>query len=98
MNKFSNVLSERFSQNPLESYANTFWNQKVFKPIATGEVRDENINFVSGRTSLMLEKMQTKQSFLSSNVSSSHHIPSYQTYKASNLNKYIHFTSINFTS
>ena len=91
-------MSERFCQNPVESYANTFRNQKIFKPIATGKVRDENINFVSGRTSLMSEKMQTKQSFLFSNVSSSHHIPSYQTYKTSNLNKYINSTSINFTS
>ena len=33
-----------------------FRNQKVFKPIAAGKVRDENINFESDRTSLMSEK------------------------------------------
>ena len=35
-------------------YANTFRNQKVFKPIAAGNVRDKNVNFESDRTSLML--------------------------------------------
>ena len=40
-------------------YANTFRNQKVFKPTATGKVRDE-INFESDRTSSMSEKIQTK--------------------------------------
>ena len=53
-------------------YANTFQNQKVFKPIATGKVRDENME--SDRTSSMLEKIQTKQSLLSSKVWSSHRI------------------------
>ena len=63
----SDVLAERFSQDPLETYfckqhpsgawldklplydfgyAKTFRKQKVFKPIATGKVRDENINWV----------------------------------------------------
>ena len=61
----SDVLAERFSQDPLETYfckqhpsgasldklplydfgyAKNFRKQKVFKPIATGKVRDENIN------------------------------------------------------
>ena len=34
-------------------YANTFQNQIAFKPIASGSVRDENINFESYRTILM---------------------------------------------
>ena len=72
MNKVSDVLAERFSQDQLESYfckqhppgawkdkltlydfgyANTFRIQEVFKSIATGKVRDENINFESDRTS-----------------------------------------------
>ena len=55
-------------------YAKTFQNQKVFKPIAIGKVRDENINFESNRTSSMLEKIQTKQSLRSSKVSSSNQI------------------------
>ena len=59
------------------------------KPIATGKVRDENINFESDRTSSISEKIQTKQPLLSSKVSSSHQIPSYQTNTASKLNKYI---------
>ena len=106
MNKVPDVLAERFSEDPLETYfykqhppgawnwkdklplydfgyANTFRNQKVFKPIATGKVRDENINFESDRTSLMPKKIQTKQSLHSSKVSSSHQIPSYQTYATS---------------
>ena len=62
MHKVSDVLAERFSQDPLEIYfskqhppgaykdydfdcPNTFRNQKIFKPIATGQVSDENINF-----------------------------------------------------
>ena len=53
-------------------YANTFRNQKVFKPIETGKVRDEK--FQSDRTSSMSEKIQTKQFLLSSKVSSSHQI------------------------
>ena len=84
MNKVSDVLPERFSQDPLETYfckrhpfgawinklplhnfgyVKTFWKQKVFKQIATGKVRNENIKFVSNRTSSMSEKIQTKQSF-----------------------------------
>ena len=35
-------------------YTNTFRNQKVFKPIATGKARDENLE--SDRTSSMSEK------------------------------------------
>ena len=57
-----------------------FETKKAFKPIATGKVRDENINFESDRTSSILEKMQTKQSLLPSKVSSNHQITSYQTY------------------
>ena len=109
MNKVSDVLVERFSQDPLETYfckqhppgawidkiplydftyAKTFRNQKVFKPIATGKVGDENINFESNRTSLVSEKMETKQSLLSSKVSYSHQIPSYHTNTTSKLNGY----------
>ena len=50
-------------------YANTFRIQKLLKPIAAGKVRDENINFESDRTISMSEKIQTKQSLLSSKVS-----------------------------
>ena len=39
-------------------YVNTF---QVFKSIAAGKVRDENINFESHRTSLISEKVQAKQ-------------------------------------
>ena len=34
-------------------YAKTFRNQKVFKPIPTGKVKDENINFKPNRISSM---------------------------------------------
>ena len=84
MNKVSDVLAERFSQDPLDKlprydfgYEKTFWKQNVFKPIATGKIRDENVNFESNRTSSMSEKIQTKQSLLSPRVSSSHQIPNY---------------------
>ena len=70
-------------------YANTFQNQKVFKPNAAGKVSDESINFESYRTSLMSGKIYTKQSLLSSKVSSSHQIPSYQIKTTSKLNEYI---------
>ena len=53
--------------------AKTFQNQKLFKPIATGKVRDEHITLESNRTSSMSEKIQTKQSLLSVRVSSRHH-------------------------
>ena len=39
------------------NYTNTFRNQKVFKPIATGKARDENLE--SDRTCSMSEKIQT---------------------------------------
>ena len=61
----------------------------MFKSIATDRVRVENINFESNRTSSMSEKIQTKQSLLSSKVSSSHQIPSYQTNTKRKLNEYI---------
>ena len=110
MNKVLDVLAERFSQDPLESYfckqhppeawkdklplydfgyANTFRIQKVLNPMAAGKVRDENINFELDRTSSMSKKIPTKQSLLSSKVSSSHHIPSNKTYTTSKLNEYI---------
>ena len=60
-------------------YANTFRNQKVFKSIATGNVRDEKYKFESGRTSSMSEQIQTKQFLLSSKVSNSHQMPTYHT-------------------
>ena len=67
-----------------------FETKKIFKPIATGKVSDENINFESDRTSSMSEKIQTKQSLLFSKVLSSHQIPSYQTNTTSKLNEYIY--------
>ena len=41
-----------------------FQNLKVFKPIATGKVRNENINFESNRTSSMSEKIQNNPCYL----------------------------------
>ena len=70
-------------------YAKTFQNQKVFKAIATGQVRGENINFESNRTSLMLEKIQTKQPLQSSKVLSSHQIPNYPYQHNKNLIEYM---------
>ena len=46
-------------------YVNNFWNQISSKPIATGSVRDENMNFHSDRTSSMSERKQRKQSLRS---------------------------------
>ena len=70
-------------------YTNTMWNQKVCKPIATGNVRGENIKFESDRTSSMSEKIKTRQYSLSWNVLRSHQIPSYPTNTTSKLNQYI---------
>ena len=117
MNKVSDMLAERFSQDPLETYfckqhppgawinklplyefgyAKTFRNQKVFKPIATGKVRDENINFESNRTSSVSEKIQTKQVLLSSKVSSGYQIPSYHTNTTSKLDEYINKLTLSY--
>ena len=41
---------------PIYDFVKTFQNQKVFKPIATGKVKDENINFEPYRTSSMSKK------------------------------------------
>ena len=65
-------------------YANTFRNQIAFKPIVTGSARDENTDFGSDRTSSLSGKIQTKQFLRSSEVSSSHQIPSFQTNTTSN--------------
>ena len=71
----------------------------ISKPKATGKVRDENINFESNRTISMSEKIQTKQSLLSSEVPSRHQIPSYHTNTTSKLNAYINkLTSPYFNS
>ena len=77
-------------------YAKTFQNQKVFKPIAIGKVRNRNINFESNRTSLVSEKIQTKQSLLSSRVSSSHQIPNYHTNTKSKLSEYINKLTLSY--
>ena len=71
------------------SYAKTFRNQKVFEPVATGKVRNENIIFESNRTSSMSEKTQRKQPLLSARVSSIHQIPNHHTNTTSKLNEYI---------
>ena len=110
MNKVSDVLGQRFSQGPLETYfckqhgpeawidrlpfydlgyVKTFRNQKLFKAITTGQVRGENINSESNRTSWMLEKIQAKQPLQSSKVSSSHQIPNYPYQYNKNLNEYM---------
>ena len=67
-------------------YAKTFRNQKVFKPIAAGRVRDENINFEPFRTISMSEKIQTKESLLSPRISRNHQIPNYHIKTTSKLN------------
>ena len=53
----------------MAAYADTFRIQKVLKPIAAVNVREENISFESDRTSATLENIQTNNS-LSSKVSS----------------------------
>ena len=89
----NNILLELEQLNQLHiydfGYAKTFRKQKEFKPIATGRVRDKNINFESNRTSSMSEKIQTKQSVQSPRVSSSHQIPNYHTNTSIKLNEYI---------
>ena len=70
-------------------YVNTFRNQNVFTPIAAGNVKDENSNFASDRTSSISEKIQAQQLLLSSKVSSSYQIPSYQTNATIRSNEYI---------
>ena len=72
----------------MAAYADTFRIQKVLNPIATVNVREENINFESDRTSSTLEHIQTKNP-LSSKVSSSCQIPRYQTNATSKLNEHI---------
>ena len=69
----------------MAAYADTFRIQKVLKPIAAVNVREENISFESDRTSATLENIQTNNP-LSSKVSSSRQIPTYQTNATSKLN------------
>ena len=59
MHKVSDVLAERFSQDPLETYFQHFSKPKSIQAKATGKVSDENINFESDRISSMSEKIQT---------------------------------------
>ena len=49
-----------------------FETKKVLKPLTTAKARDENLE--SDRTSLMSEKIQTKQSLLFPKVPSNHQI------------------------
>ena len=77
-------------------YVKTFRKQKVSEPIATGKVKDENIDFESNRTSSLLGKIQTKQSLLSLKVSSSRQIPSYQTNTKSKWNDYINKLTLRY--
>ena len=69
----------------MAGYADTFRIQKVLKPIATVNVREEIISFESDTTSATLENIQTNNP-LSSKVSSSRQIPRYQTNATSKLN------------
>ena len=69
----------------MAAYADTFRIQKVLKPIATVNVREEIISFESDTTSATLENIQTNNP-LSSKVSSSRQIPRYQTNAISKLN------------
>ena len=102
MNKVSDVLAERLSQNPLETYfckqhPNGAWIDKLplyefgyaktFRNQKVFRLKDKNMNFESDRTSSMSRKIQTKQFLLSSKVSSSHQIPSHQTKTKSKLNE-----------
>ena len=68
----------------MAAYADTFRIQKVLKPIATVNVREE-ISFESDTTSATLENIQTNNP-LSSKVSSSRQIPRYQTNATSKFN------------
>ena len=70
-------------------YANTSQNQKLFKPIATGKVEDENINFESNRTSSMLEKQNKTTLGIFKSFKQSSNIPSYQANITRKLNEYI---------
>ena len=63
--------------------------KSIQTPIATGEVRDENISFESHKTSSMSAKHKQKQSLLASKVSSRHQIPSYKTNTSNKSNEYI---------
>ena len=69
----------------MAGYADTFRIQKLLKPKATVNVREENINFESDRTSSTSENIQTSNP-LSSKVSSSRQIPRYQINATSKLN------------
>ena len=69
----------------MAAYADTFRIQKVLKPIATVNVREEIISFESDTTSATLENIQTNNP-LSSKVSSSRQIPRYQTNATSKFN------------
>ena len=69
----------------MSGYTGTLRIQKGLKPIATVNVREENINFESDRTSSTSENIQTNNP-LSSKVSSSRQIPRYQTNATSKLN------------
>ena len=69
----------------MAGYADTFRIQKVLKRITTVNVREENIDFESGRTSSTSENIQTSNP-LSSKVSSSRQIPRYQINATSKLN------------
>ena len=69
----------------MAGYTGTFRIQKGLKPIATVNVREENVNFESDRTSSTSENIQTNNP-LSSKVSSSRQIPRYQTNATSKLN------------
>ena len=98
----NNILLELEQLNQLPfydfGYYKTFQKQKVFKPITTGKVRDENINFQSNRTSSMLGKIQTKISVLSPRASSSHRIPNYHTITRSKLNEFINKLTLSYFS
>ena len=79
---------EKITYSSMTFVIPTLFETKVFKPIATSNVKDENIKFESDRTSSMSEKIKTKQSLLSSKFLSSHQIPSYHTKTISKLNEY----------
>ena len=65
-----------------------FETKKVLKPLTTAKARDENLE--SDRTSLMSEKIQTKQSLLFPKVPSNHQIGTQlSNQQTSKLNEYI---------
>lgn len=74
--------------------------KRYFKPIATGNIRDESVNFETDTEPVPVSKIQTKPPLLCSKVSSSHHhqIPGYKANTSKQLFWQLQETSSNFNS